>query len=206
MFTRTMLSLSLLSAVAVAACSAPPPAGDSADVSESVPAELKTPSRCDGTDIFVQYGLYDDLKAGVDPKFSPSYTVDVPGALRAFASYGGDMVTTVPGAGASAERVFDVNPGGAFHGEVGGSPDATDAASLKRFRAAKALYEAMTRSVETSKTEQGVTWTYRTTPGRRAQCEKYTYGSRSSYSCRFSDLLFVRGASTTGAVDFCPSR
>ena len=46
---------------------------------EETSAELHKSTRCDGTDMFVKYGLYSDLKAAVDPKFSPNYYVDIPG-------------------------------------------------------------------------------------------------------------------------------
>lgn len=212
MFQRIASSCLLLSTLAATACNAPsgsvdPAEGTAAEAPpEEASSDLTKSTRCEGTDIFVKYGLFDDLKAAVDPKFSPGYYVDVPGSLRAFVSYGGDMVTTVAGAGASAERVFDVSPGGAFHGEVGGAPDAARGAPLERYKAAKALYEAMTRATETSKTQSGVTWTHRTSPGGRVRCERYVYGSKASYTCGFSELLYVRGSSLIGAVDFCPSR
>lgn len=59
---------------------------DSSGELDAPPAKspLETSKRCDGTDIFVKNGLYNDLKAAVDPRFSPHDYVDIPGVTTSF--------------------------------------------------------------------------------------------------------------------------
>ena len=207
----TLRSASLVFGFALAGCAGAPSQESAADAPASADpseAELSTKTSCEQTQVFAKYGLATDLRNAVDPRFvANGYEVTVPGSIRAFDSYGGDMVYTVLGASASAERVFAQNPGGAFSAEVGGTPGSSARLERQSYQAGKALFDALTRAVESTHNDGAQTVTSRRSAEGRISCERRRVsGGPASYSCTFSDLLFVRPGTLVGNVDFCPGR
>jgi len=184
-------------AATLLACSNPSPEssdpGASASASES---ELSSASgECVIDTLFVKKGFIADLAAAVDPSFvkdyGPEYNkhVLIPKALDAALGGGeyGEAFYTLHG---FDFHPAEVAPGSSakpcFVATVEGGPvsDAKLTLSKKRSAATKAIFEALTRAVET--TENHVvppshvydrSWTKvtRTSPGGRLACVKTTY-------------------------------
>lgn len=201
------LSLSVLPACGEAAD--PAAAGPaSADGAAAGPAQQESEINarsCDNTQLFLEVGIADDLRQTVAPTFvKEGYYVVVPGAVSAYDSYGGDMVHTVLGTGTSAERVFDVNPGGSFSATVGGFPSG-DRFQRRGFSAAQALFDAMTQATESQSTENGWTTRKRVSKKGRVDCQVRTQGGAiRDASCTVRNLLFSRVVSgTTESAIYC---
>ena len=118
------------------------------------------------------------------------------------------MIYTVPGVGASAERVFDTNPGGAIHAQISVSKGSIGRTAKALFTASKVLFDAMTRATETTDSQDGYTTVTRTSPGGRVACDRYTASEEGveNYTCRFTEFLTIGAQRLVGSVDFCPSR
>lgn len=105
----------------------------------STESDLNAKGPCDTMQVFVKQGLAQDLRATVDSSFvKGGYEVEIPHAIWAFDSYGGDMVyAPLGGVRSTIARVFDVNPGGPTSAIVGGFPGGESSArrgSLPRRR------------------------------------------------------------------------
>ena len=209
--SKPLLTSSVLALLLVAGCSAPPPAGDPSPGAEPAVApevaesDLSTRATCDQAELFVKQGLAQDMRDTLGAAFVRDYQTHVPGALIAYDSYGGDMIQAPLGASASAAKVFDQNPGGAFSATFGGASANGNKFTTRGFTAAKALFAAMSGAAETSATEQGWTTVTRKSKGGRFVCEQRTQGGAvRDASCSFSDLLMIHAASwPKSATDFC---
>ncbi|MBI3072125.1 MAG: hypothetical protein HYY84_08390 [Deltaproteobacteria bacterium] len=143
------------------------------------------------SNLFVQRGLVQDLAAALGPQFQADYRLRVPGALEAFVSYGGDMLSTVQAAGVELERIWSTTPGGAVLGVLQSSGWA-NGNPRGAHRSAQALFNAMTRARETRTVDGTITNVERASAGGRVKCVQSIYQRSASYRCTFKDLLFLR--------------
>ena len=190
--------------IGASACTTPAPDGTAAPDGVATESDLSVPTTCDQNQLFVKQGLAQDMRDTLGATFVRDYQVTVPGALIAYDGYGGDMIQAPIGAHASAARVFDVAPGGAFSATVGGSRDG-DKFGKRGYAAANAVFAAMTHATQKSSTDQGWTTTTRTSKGGRFSCEQRTQGGViQDASCSFGDLLMINAVSwPKSAKDFC---
>ena len=206
LMSKLVLIPSLFALVALAACSSPEAGGNApAPAPEVAESDLATGATCDQSELFVKQGLAQDMRDTLGASFVKDYQINVPGAVIAYDSYGGDMIQGPLGASASAAKVFDVHPGGNFSGAFGGSSTNGDKFTKRGFTAAKALFAAMNGATQTSATDQGWTTTTRKSKGGRFSCEQRTNGGAvKDASCSFGDLLMIHVVSwPKSAADFC---
>lgn len=191
------LTLAVLAATSLLACSTPAPeSGDPSASASASESDLSAASaECVIDTLFVKKGFIADLAAAVDPSYvkdyGPAYYkhVLIPKTLDAAlgGSEYGEAFYTLHGFDFYPEELA---PGSTskprFVATVEGGPvsDAKLTLSKKRAAAAKAIFEALTHAVET--TEDHVvppshvydrSWTKvtRTSPGGRLACIKTTY-------------------------------
>lgn len=204
-----MKILVILATVGLVVGCSPQQSATTANTTEDATEPLLLSNSCDAMDLFITQGLAQDLRATVDPKFFPNgYEIVIPKALRAFDGYGGDIVETVLGVRTTVARVWDVHPGGPSSAVVGGAKSG-DKFSRQGLEAARALFNAMTKAVETSTTDSGWTTTTRVSTAGRFRCDLRTNaGALQDASCTFDNLLFSQPRSFVFATpaDFCASR
>jgi hypothetical protein len=182
---RLLLPLSFL-AFAVSACSDPAGAGDPAtpgsdpsEVAESSASELSA-SSCrglQGTDVVHHYANQPNVARELATSFAPAFVQNgqafIPGVLRTTHStspYAFAATLDLSAWSSMSTSPYGGTPDGSLYVWVGG----TNTEDPKGYKAAKAIYNAMTNAVETTENGEIV----RRSSKGSATCAKYTNSFR----------------------------